>query len=138
VSFTLNTVMTAIATEVTADLPAGTRVYAYPVPNPVPPCLIVGYPTSLEYDVTFHAIASTGKIKAIFPVRYVVPRVIDRTALDAISAVVTGAPGIPESLGGNLAGSVDTCNVDSVVRFESEKIADIDYEVVIFQVQVIA
>ena len=137
-AFALNTIMTAIAAEVTADLPAGTRVYAYPVPNPVPPCLIVGYPSELVYDYTFHGVATTGKIRAVFPVRFVVPRVLDRTALDAISAVVTGNPGIPESLGGNLAGACDTCNVSTVARFESEAIADVDYEVVIFDVEVIA
>jgi hypothetical protein len=136
-SFALNTVMDAIATEINTDI-TGTRVYGWPVPNPVPPCVIVGYPESLEYDFTFHAIATTGKVKAIFPVRYVVARVMDNAARDAISAMVTGAPGIPESLGGkNLAGTVDTCNVDSVVRFESERVDDIDYEVVIFRVEVI-
>ena len=137
-SFVLSTIMTAIAAEVTADLPAGTRVYAFPVPNPVPPCLIVGYPPTVDLDVTFHGVAATGKTRAVFPVRFVVPRVLDRTALDALSAVVTGSPGIPESLGGNLAGSVDICNVNTVARFESERIGDIDYEVVIFDVEVVA
>ena len=137
-SFVLSTVMDAIAAEVATDLPAGTRVYAYPVPAPVPPCLIVGYPTSLEYDLTFHATGTTGKIRAVFPVRFVVPRVLDKSARDAISAVVTGSPGIPESLGGNLAGAVDSCNVGSVPRFDSENVAGIDYEVVVFDVEVIA
>ncbi len=135
-SFALSTVMDAIATEISTDI-TGTRVYGWPVPNPTPPCVIVGYPESLEYDYTFHTLATTGKVKAIFPVRYIVARVMDNAARDAISAMVTGAPGIPESLGGNLAGAVDTCNVDSVVRFESEQVDGIDYEVVIFRVEVV-
>ncbi len=137
-AFALNTIMTAIATEAAADLPAGTRVYAYPVPDPIPPCLIVGYPSELQYDYTAHAAGTTGKIRAVFPIRFVVPRVLDRTALDTLSAVVTGNPGIPESLGGTLAGSVDICNVSSVARFESESITGVDYEVVIFECEVIA
>ncbi len=137
-SFVLSTVMDAIAANVAANLPAGTRTYSYPVPAPVPPCLIVGYPSELKYDVTFHAIGTTGKIHATFPVRFVVPRVLDKAARDAISAVVTGNPGIPESLGGTLGGVVDTCNVGTIPRFESETVAGIEYEVVIFDVEVVA
>ncbi len=136
-SFDLSAVMDAIATEISTDI-AGTRVYGWPVPAPVPPCVIVGYPIEFQYDYTAHAAGTTGKIRAVFPVRYVVPRVVDEAARDALSAMVTGAPGLPESLGGNLAGTVDICNVSTAPRFEGETIDGVIYEVVIFDVEVIA
>ena len=136
-AFVLSTVMDAIAAELTADVGATFRAYGWPISGPTPPCAIVPYPTELEYDVTFHALGTTGKIRAVFPVRFVVGRVIDKATRDAISTLVTGSPGIPESLGGNLAGAVDTVRVTSAPRFEVETIAGVDYQAVIFDVEVI-
>jgi len=136
-AFVLSTVMDAIATELTTDIGATFRVSAYPIPDPTPPQVIVGLPTEFEYDYTFHGVGTTGKVRAVLPIRFVVPRVLDHASRDAVSAILTGAPGIAESLGGNLAGAVDTANVNSVPRFESETIAGVDYLVIVFDLEVI-
>lgn len=135
-AFVLSTVMDAIAAELIADLPAGTRAYGYPIPDPVPPCAIVGYPTKLDYDFTFHAPATTGKVEATFPVWFVVGRVLDKAARDALSAVITGAPGVKESLDGNLAGAVDFCEVVDC-QVETLTISAVDYLAARFDVEVV-
>lgn len=134
-SFDLSAIMDAIAAELIAD-GVTARAYGYPIPNPTPPCAIVGYPTKLDYDFTFHALGTTGKIEALFPVWFVVGRVLDKAARDALSAVITGAPGIKESLDGNLAGAVDTANVMDC-QVETLTIADVDYLAARFDLEVI-
>ncbi len=129
--------MDAIAAEMVTDMVAGTRTYGYPVPDPVPPCAIVGYPTKLDYDYTFHANATTGTVEATFPVWFVVARVLDKGARDALSAVITGAPGVKESLDGNLAGAVQICTVVDC-QVEPITISDVEYLAARFDVQVVA
>lgn len=136
-AFVLATVMDAIAAEMSTDMVAGTRTYAFPVSNPTPPCAIVGYPTKLDYDLTFHASGTTGKIAATFPVWFVVGKVLDKAARDRLSAVITGAPGIKESLDGNLASTVDICSVIDCV-IETLTISDVDYLAARFDVEVTA
>lgn len=135
-SFVLSTVIDAIAAELIAD-GVTTRASGYPISNPTPPCAIVGYPTKLDFDMTFHALGTTGKVDATFPVWFVVGKVMDKGARDALSAVITGAPGIKESLDGNLAGSVDICNVDDA-QVQALTIADVEYLAVRFDVRVVA
>lgn len=136
-SFALGTIMDAIAAEMVTDMVAGTRTYATPVPNPVPPCAIVGYPSKLDYDLTFHAGGTTGKVEATFPVWFVVGRVVDKDARDKLSAVITGAPGVKESLDGNLGGTVDYCNVRDF-QVESLMIGETEYLAGRFDCEVVA
>ena len=135
-SFVLSTVMDAIAAELVTDIGATFRVSAYPVGSPNPPQAIVGYPSKLDYDYTFHALGSTGKISATFPIWYVVGQVLDKTSRDALSAVLTGAPGIAESLGGTLGGTVDVANV-SDCQVETVTIGDVDYLSARFDLEVV-
>jgi|SRR6185312_3800760 len=135
-AFVLSTVMDAIAAELVADVGATFRVSAYPIPNPTPPHAIVGYPTKFDYDYTFHALATTGVIEATFPIWYVVGRVLDKTSRDALSAVITGAPGIAEALGGTLGGTVHSANV-SDMQVETVTIADVDYLAARFDLDVV-
>ena len=136
-AFALSTIMDAIAAEMATDMVAGTRTYGYPIGDPQAPCAVVGYPTRLEYDLTFHALATTGKITATFPVTFIVGRVLDKDARDKLSAVITGAPGIKESLDGNLAGTVDTCRtMDCTVQ--ELTIGDVPYLAARFELEVIA
>lgn len=133
----LSTIMDAIAAEMATDMVAGTRVHGWPDPNPTTPCALVGYPTQLDYDFTFHANATTGKITAVFPVWFVVGKQLDKQARDALSAVITGAPGIKESLDGNLAGAVDFATVvDCTVG--PYTIAGVDYLAARFDLKVVA
>ena len=134
-AFVLSTVMDAIAAELIAD-GVTARASGYPISNPTPPCAIVGYPTKLDFDFTFHALGTTGKVDATFPVWFVVGRVIDKAARDALSAVITGASGIKESLDGNLAASVDFCNVVDC-QVQALTIADVEYLAARFDVRVV-
>lgn len=127
--------MDAIAAELIAD-GVTTRAFGYPIPNPTPPCAIVGYPTKLDFDMTFHALGTTGKVHATFPVWLVVGRVVDKAARDALSAVLTGATGIKESLDGNLAASVDICNVVDC-QVQALTIADVEYLAARFDVEIV-
>lgn len=124
-SFNLATVMDAIAAELIAD-GVTARASAYPIPNPTPPCAIVGYPTKIDYDMTAHANATTGKLEFEFPVWFLVGRVLDKDARDRLSAVITGAPGIKEALDGNLGGTVDFSTVTDC-QVETLTIGDVDY-----------
>lgn len=133
----LKTVMDAIAAELVTDVGATFRVTAWPAENPTPPYAIVGYPTEFQYNVAFHGVGTTGKQRAVFPIRYVVGRMWGQATRDAISALVTGSPGIPESLGGNLAGACDTALVSDAPRFEVENIGGVDYQAVVFDLEVI-
>lgn len=134
-AFVLSTVMDAIAAELIAD-GVTARAHAYPIPNPIPPCAIVGYPTKLDYDFTFHALGTAGKIEALFPIWFVVGRVLDKDARDKLSAVITGATGIKESLDGNLGLTVDTADVIDC-QVETISIAGEDYLTARFELEVI-
>lgn len=134
-AFVLSTVMDALAQELIND-GVTARAFGYPLPNPTPPCAIVGYPTKLDFDLTFHALGTTGKVKLAIPVWFVVGKVLDKSARDALSAVLTGALGIKESLDGNLAGHVDYANViDCLV--EVLTISGVEYLTAKFEVEVV-
>lgn len=139
-SFVLKTVMDAIADQlntVSAVTEIAGRAVGYPIEIATPPAATVGYPTTFEYDFTAHGLGTTGKIRAVFPVRIIVGRALDRLTRDGVSDILTGSPGVAESLGGNLGGAVDTCNVNTIARFEVENIGGVDYQVVVFELEVI-
>jgi hypothetical protein len=103
--------MDAIATA----LPASYQAVGYPTTNPSPPQAIVGFPVGpVDYDLTFHANGTTGKMKATIPVWFVVGRAIDHDARDAISDIISDTNSIKQSLDGNLSGAVDYANVTNV------------------------
>lgn len=62
------------------------RHYAYPVGSVVPPAVVVGYPTTIEYDATF----DRGVDRLVIPVFYVCGMVDDIGARAAVSAVISG------------------------------------------------
>lgn len=102
----LSTVMDAIASTAIAQ-GVTTRAYAYPAPNPIAPCMIVGYPR-ITFDYTF----KRGADEATFPIWFVVGKVIDKSARDQLSLIITGATGVKDKLDGDLTGAVQTCRVE--------------------------
>lgn len=111
------------------------RAYGYPRPEITPPCVVVGYPSKLDYDLTFHANGSTGKVEAVFPVWYVVADVLDKAARDALSPLITGAGSIKAVLDGAVAGYDVVNTIDMTV--ETFTIGAMDYLAARFDVEVI-
>ena len=83
------------------------NVYAYPAGKIEAPAIVVGYPKSIDFDATF----KSGSDRAEFPIYYVVGRVDDKAARDALSVVIQGADSIKAVFDGDLNGAVQTCRV---------------------------
>lgn len=75
--------MDALATAASTGTTTG-RSYAYPVDDAQPPCVIVGYPTEWDFDVTM----TVKNAKATYPVWYVVGKVTEKATRDKVSAAV--------------------------------------------------
>jgi hypothetical protein len=97
--------MDALAAKVPTT--AAYRVFAWPVEDVTPPCVVVGYPTSIDFDLTM----DRGSDMAVFPVWYVVGKVAGKQARDALSAIITGAAGIKNALDGPLTVGSSTADV---------------------------
>lgn len=136
-SFVLSTCMDGIAAyAVTAGVT--TRAYGYPISDPTPPCLIVDWPTQLDFDLTAHALGTVGKVTAVFPLQFVVGKVIDKSARDALSAIVSGAVGIKNLLDGSMGGTfLDTARVMNC-KIGPVTISSVDYLAAVFDLEVIA
>src|ERR1700694_2858983 len=107
-AFQLDVVMDGIATAAAA-VGVTPRNYGYPIVNPSPPCMIVGYPTRLDYDFTFKNAA----IDADFPLWYVVSEVYDKGARTLLAPIISGAGSIKNQIEANLQGvaGAQTCRV---------------------------
>ncbi len=98
------------------------HVYAWPSESVVVPAAIVGYPDPIDFDMTF----GRGSDSATFPIWLVVGKVSERTARNILSAYITGATGIKNTLDGNLSGSVQSCRVVDC-KIESVAIGGVPY-----------
>jgi hypothetical protein len=58
------------------------KAYAFPPDAIVTPCVVVGYPTEIEYHQTF----GVGNAKAVFPVWVVTGKVMEQASRDKLSA----------------------------------------------------
>lgn len=75
----MTAVMDALATA------SGIRnAYGWPKDDAVPPCVIVGYPTEWDFDVTF----GVGNARAVYPLWYVIGKVVEHTTVAKVSAAV--------------------------------------------------
>ncbi len=133
-SFDLAEVMDALANSAAGS--GSTRAYGWSNPQAQPPCVVVEYPTQFRYNYTAHALGTTGKVEAIFPVFYVVAAVMDKEARDALSPVLTGDGSLPIALDASVA-SVDICEVSDVVKIVPYKIGDVTYMAAQFDVLVV-
>lgn len=117
---------TAVAGEVVE------RAYPWPTLEVSPVCLIVGYPTELNFDTTM----ARGSDRATFPVWIVCGKAEARTTRDVVTAYITGATGVKDVLDGNLGGAVQSARVMSMVM-ENANIAGIDYLAARFDLDVL-
>jgi len=83
VSATLTEVMDGLAALATTALGTSTNVYAYPVEAISVPCVVVGYPTVIDFDPTYG-----GGIAWSLPVWHVVGKVTTKSARDDLSDIV--------------------------------------------------
>jgi hypothetical protein len=79
---------------VTADL--ARNVYSFPVESVSVPCVVVAYPTTIEFDLTF----KRGGDRMVVPLFFVVGKANSRDTRDALSLVMTGTGSIKEALDG--------------------------------------
>jgi hypothetical protein len=111
--FDLATVMDAIANQLTsANIVA--VAHAWPVPAFNPPCAIVGWPSKIDFDMTF----KRGADVLTFPIWFAVSEVHEESGRAALSTVISGAVGIKTALDGNLGGVIDSGEVqDCVIEY---------------------
>lgn len=115
-----------------------TRAYGWPTPTVTPPCMLVGYPTKLDFDMTFHAAGTVGFIEATFPLWFVVGLVIEKSSRDSLSAIISGATGIGNLLDGAMGGTfLSTARVVDV-KLETLMIGAVEYLAARFDLDVIA
>jgi hypothetical protein len=107
------------------------RAYEWPTESVNPPCAVVGYPTTLEFDTVFQR----GGDRAVIPVWILVGKVSDRTARDELSTLITGATGVKDALDGDLGGACQTARVTDCT-VETVAIAGVNYLSARFDVEV--
>lgn len=130
--FELAGVMDAIADAARA---AGVvdKVYEWPASTLTPPCLVVGYPTSVTFDYTM----ARGHDRATFPVWIICGRQDERTARDVLSGYVSdGGARVKTALDGTLGGEVTSARVQSV-GFETMTIGGVEYISAAFDLDVL-
>ena len=100
------------------------RVYEWPTLDVSPPAVIVGYPTSLNFDATM----ARGSDRATFPVWIVCGKSDARTTRDAVARYINpvGANDVKTALDGDLGGVVQSCRVVSMT-VEATNINGVDY-----------
>lgn len=126
----ISTVMDAIATAIT-EAELAPRAYGWPVESASVPCAVVGYPTDLDFDMTFQ----DGSDRAVFPIYFLVGKGTDASARDALSAVIAGATNIKNTLDGDVGGTVQTARVTDC-RVEEVSVASVPYLSATFMIEV--
>lgn len=135
----LGEIMDALAAACTeATNPFTSRAQAWPAESVQPPMIVVGYPESIDFDVTFGKANARGADKATVPLFFVLGNVTARTTRDALSALLADATGIKALIeSANYNGKLQTVRVTDC-RPESIKIAGVDYLAGRFDCEVIA
>lgn len=127
----LGAVMDAIANAIT-DADITKRAYGYPADSISVPCAVVGFPDSIEFDVTFQR----GADQTVIPVYFIVGKVTEKSARDHLASIITGATGIKDTLDGNLGGVVDTLRVTDM-KILNVQVSGIDYLAAQFNAEVV-
>lgn len=73
------------------------NVYDYPAESVTVPCIVVGYPTDIEFDTAFQR----GGDRLTVPVWYVVGKGTTKFARDALSVVLAGVASVKSQLDGD-------------------------------------
>lgn len=129
----LGPIMDAIA-DATVSAGLVPRADGWPSDAIEPPCVVVGYPTDVMYDLTM----ANGADVATIPVYFVVGRTMEKAARDALSGVIAGAPSIKSALEASALGGI----VDSVrvIRMDVVQLAvgTLNYVAARFTAEVVA
>jgi hypothetical protein len=72
------------------------NVYAWPAESVTVPCIVVGYPTEIELDMTM----ARGGDRYVFPVWFVVGQTNNKDARDALSAILEDTSSVKSALDG--------------------------------------
>jgi hypothetical protein len=93
------------------------HAYAWPVESVVPGDGIVGYPTDIDFDLTF----GRGADRGVYPVWIMCGFTQDKATRDKVSALIAGATEIKAALDGTLSGAVDSLRVTgcTIERFQA-------------------
>lgn len=127
-AFDLTTTMDGLATLAT-NASLATNIYAYPVGSVTVPCIVVGYPTTIDFDTVF----ARGGDRAVLPVWFVVGKSNTKDARDGLSAILSDASSVKSAFDGNRSfGSVRVTDAD----IAEITIAAVDYVGVKFTVEV--
>lgn len=95
-AFDMTATMDGLAALITADSLVS-QVYAYPVESVTVPCAVVGYPTEIEFDLTFQR----GGDRVELPVWFIVGKTGTKDARDRLSVVLADATSVKDSLDGS-------------------------------------
>lgn len=131
---TLSRVMDGLAALITTEAIVD-NVYAWPSPSVSVPCAVVGYPTRIEFDLTFQGGAATQTHNTYeIPVWFLVAEASTVAARDALSNILNDAASIKDALDGSQTfgtvrvtdAAVEQVTVNAVtyvgVRFDTEVI----------------
>ena len=128
--------MAAVMDAITATLVAGGRteaMYPYPAETIATPAVVVGYPTTIDYDETF----GRGSDRADFPIWFVVSRNDPKSTRNALSALIAGATSVKTLLDGTLGGVVQTARVTDC-KPDFIDIAGVPYAAAKFTLEVVS
>lgn len=128
----LGAVMDAIATTCTGASLAP-RAYPYPADTISPPCVVVGYPVLLSFDMTYQR----GADQADIPVYFVVGRPNELAARTALSAILADATSVKSALDGTLGGVVSSLRVTDCRVMELE-VNTVTYLAAVFNAEVLS
>lgn len=113
----------------------GLRVFPYSADRITPPAGIVGWPDSIDYDMTF----GRGSDSMVLPVWVVVGKVDARSTRDTLAAYLDGSgpSSVKAAIDGGTYTACDSVTVTGAPHgVESVSIAGIDYLAAVFNVEV--
>ena len=111
------------------------RVFPYPPAAVAPPCAVVGYPTTIDFDLTFQ----DGADECTIPLYLVAGKVSERTARDVLAGYISGAKAVKAAIEADttLGAAAHSVRVTSM-RILSVTVSQLDYLAALFDVEVIA
>jgi hypothetical protein len=131
----LSTVMDGIAAYAVAQ-GVIVNAYGYPRADPVTPAMLVGYPTHCKFNYTFHGAGTAGATELTFPLWFLVSRVLDKTARDALSGMITGLTGIKDKMDAMTGSGVNYADI-SDMKIEAVDVAGVTYLAAVFDYDVV-
>jgi hypothetical protein len=108
------------------------NVYAYPTSPVQTPGVVIGYPTNIEFDVTY----GDGAEAYTIPIYFLVGRELTEQARDSLSDIIAGGSSIKRTIETNPMTGTDNQVTDC--RIETIAVGGIEYLSATFTLDVIA